>query len=132
MNTYFASGEGNQTRRDNPGASTGEDCQEPAMTENLSTTSVASLPALGAPPLIKGEDTAAYDDLVGRIRAVLRPADVIEEIWARDVADLAWEVFRLRRLKASLMRACAYEGMEQVLDPLIPACIDEHDEKDGE
>ena len=87
------------------------------MTENLPTTPAAGLPALGRSPLIKGEDAAAYDDLVARIRGMLRPEDVIEEIWARDVADLAWEVFRLRRLKASLMQACAHQGVEEVLEP---------------
>jgi hypothetical protein len=94
------------------------------MTENLPIAPAAGLPALGPSPLIKGEDPAAYDDLVARIRAVLRPADVIEEIWARDIADLAWEVFRLRRLKASLMQACAYDGLADVLDALKPHWID--------
>jgi hypothetical protein len=99
------------------------------MTEKLPTPS-AGLPALGPSPLIRGEDAAAYDDLVARIRAVLRPADVIEEIWARDVADLAFEVFRLRRLKASLMQACAYDGLADVLDPLRPPWTDEDENKE--
>ena len=30
------------------------------------------------------------------------PKDFLEEIWVRDVADLSWEVFRLRRIKAKL------------------------------
>ncbi|SRR6266545_2521346 len=90
------------------------------MTENLPTPS-GGLPSLAPSPLINGEDAAAYDDLSARIRAVLRPSDVIEEIWARDVVDLAWEVLRLRRLKAHLLRACAHEGMREVLEPLVPS-----------
>src|SRR5207247_6466234 len=74
---------------------------------------------LAPPPLIEGESAAAYDDLLARISGTLKPADVLEEIWVRDVVDLAWEVFRLRRLKAHLMRAGAYEGMAQVLKPLV-------------
>ena len=74
---------------------------------------------LAPPPLIEGENAAAYDDLLARISGTLKPADVLEEIWVRDVVDLAWEVFRLRRLKAHLMRAGAYEGMAQVLKPLV-------------
>lgn len=89
------------------------------MTENLPTASGAGLPALGPSPLFRGEDAAAYDDLFARIRGALQPRDILEELWARDVADLAWEVLRLRRLKAHLMRACAHEGMEKVLDPLV-------------
>ena len=44
---------------------------------------------------------------------------MLEEIWIRDIVNLVWEVLRLRRLKASLMAAAAYEGMAQVLEPLI-------------
>jgi len=33
------------------------------------------------------------------------------------MADLVWEVFRLRRLKAALMREDAYTGMVKVLVP---------------
>jgi hypothetical protein len=90
------------------------------MTETLPITSSSGLPALAPSPLINGEDAAAYQDLETRIRTVLQPRDVFEELWARDVADLAWEVLRLRRLKAHLMRACAHEGMLEMLDPLLP------------
>ena len=33
----------------------------------------------------------------------------------RDVVDLVWEALRLRRLKAQLLTATAYEGMALVL-----------------
>src|SRR5882724_10029447 len=96
------------------------------MTENVpanrtdSVTRLAtSTSGLAPAPLIAGEDTAAYDDLMARLSGTLKPSDVLEEIWVRDVVDLVWEVFRLRRLKAHLMRAGAYEGMAQVLKPLI-------------
>src|SRR5436853_2282023 len=72
-----------------------------------------------APPLVAGEDTAAYDDLMARLSDTLKPSDVLEEIWVRDIVDLVWEVFRLRRLKTHLMRAGAHEGMAQVLKPLV-------------
>ena len=65
------------------------------------------------------ESAADYDALLTRIANALQPADVLEEIWIRDVVDLSWEVFRLRRLKAQLMAASAYEGMGQVLAPLF-------------
>jgi hypothetical protein len=44
---------------------------------------------------------------------------VLEQIWMRDIVDLVWEVFRLRRLKADLMAAAAHEGMAEVLRPLV-------------
>jgi hypothetical protein len=73
---------------------------------------------LGPALLIAGENGDAYDDLLARIRAAVAPADMLEEIWVRDVADLAWEVTRLRRIKANLMRACAHEGLTTALRSL--------------
>jgi hypothetical protein len=91
------------------------------MTDNLPAASgAAGLPTpTSSLPLIAGEDAAAYDDLLARLCGTLKPSDALEEIWVRDVVDLVWEVFRLRRLKAHLMRAGAYEGMAQVLKPLV-------------
>jgi hypothetical protein len=72
-----------------------------------------------APPLIQGESSAGYDQLLARICETLQPSDVLEQIWMRDIVDLTWEAFRLRRLKASLMAAAAHEGMAEVLRPLV-------------
>jgi len=69
----------------------------------------------GAPPLIAGEDGAAYGEFLARVTAAVAPADFFEEMWARDVVDLAWEVFRLRRLKAELVSCAADEGLERLL-----------------
>src|SRR5207302_7097499 len=65
--------------------------------------SLATAAVLGEAPLVKGESTRGYDELLGRITATLRPRDCLEEIWICDVVDLVWETFRLRRLKAGLM-----------------------------
>ena len=70
-----------------------------------------------APPLLDGEDAGAYDALYGQIRTAVAPRDVLEEIWARDVVDNLWETLRLRRLKVSLMRASAHEGVARLLGP---------------
>ena len=59
--------------------------------------------SMGSPPLIEGEDGAAYHLLHGRIAAAVKPKDIIEEFWMRDIADLSWEVLRLRRIKARLL-----------------------------
>jgi hypothetical protein len=88
------------------------------MTNDLPNASGDGLPALGPSPLIAGENAAAYDDLVARVRGALQPRDILEDIWVRDVVDLAWEVLRLRRLKAQLMRVAARDGMSDVLGDL--------------
>jgi hypothetical protein len=83
----------------------------------LPAPQVAPAPAdlFGHPPLIAGEDVAAYDALLARVTDTVAPADVLEAMWVRDVVDLAWETFRLRRLKAQLLTATADEGLEKLL-----------------
>jgi hypothetical protein len=80
---------------------------------------VGRLALFGPPPLLEGEDTAAYDELLARISGAVKPADIFEEIWVRDIVDLVWEAFRLRRLKANLMTTVAHHGLRKILEPLM-------------
>jgi hypothetical protein len=75
-----------------------------------------TLALLGARPLIRGEDAAGYDGLLARICGTLRPSDSLEEIWIRDVVDLVWETFRLRRIKANLL---TYRTQSEIRGKLI-------------
>jgi hypothetical protein len=65
----------------------------------------------GPPPLLDGEDTSAYGDLLARVSAAIRPADILEEIWLRDFLDLAWETLRWRRLKAAVVNGAASQEL---------------------
>ena len=56
------------------------------------------LDCIGPPGLFEGEDAAGYDNLLARIWGALQPRDVFEQIWARDIVDLVWEIFRLLML----------------------------------
>ncbi|QEE39023.1 MULTISPECIES: HNH endonuclease [unclassified Methylobacterium] len=49
-------------------------------------------------PLLPGEVTDQYDALLRSIVQQVKPVDVIEAIWVKDVIDLIWEAKRLRRL----------------------------------
>jgi hypothetical protein len=69
----------------------------------------------GPPLLLEGEDGAAYDELVGRICAAVRPADVIDEMFIADIVALEWEVLRWRRLKWTLIREQGLEALEGFL-----------------
>lgn len=73
---------------------------------------------LGAPPLFKGEDRNAYQSLRDQVLDLVKPADIIEEFWIRDVVDLMWEIGRLRRLKAKLMSSSSHKGLAEVLRPI--------------
>ena len=83
-----------------------------AINDNAQTL-VAFRPPLACvaqPAVLQGEKTADFETLLAGISSALRPADIFEENWTHDMADLVWEGFRLRRLKAAPMREDAYEG----------------------
>ena len=73
------------------------------------------LALFGPPPLLEGEDAAAYDQLLARICAAVKPVDIIDEMFIADVVPSEWEVLRLRRLKWSLIRARALKALEDFL-----------------
>jgi hypothetical protein len=73
------------------------------------------LSLFGPPLLLEGEDGAAYDELVGRICAAVRPADVIDEMFIADIVALELEVLRWRRLKWTLIRARGLEALKGFL-----------------
>jgi len=74
---------------------------------------------LGPAPLFIGEDQAAYNELLTRVQAFVRPKDIIEEFWVRDIIDNTWEVLRLRRVKAALWNELAREGASHIMAPLL-------------
>jgi hypothetical protein len=73
---------------------------------------------LGPPPLLEGENLDAYNAMHDRARGAVAPADVIEEIWVRDIVDLVWETVRLRRLKAKLIDGVKGRALWRILEDL--------------
>ena len=68
--------------------------------------------------MLPGENQADYIDVSARVVKAARPRDAIEEFLVRDVIDLTWEVFRLRRAKAGVLVASMSVGVQKVLDGL--------------
>src|SRR5215831_18076945 len=62
------------------------------------------LTVFGPPLLLAGEDAAAYDELLARMCAAVKPVDVIDEMLIAEIVALEWEVLRWRRLKLTLMQ----------------------------
>jgi hypothetical protein len=90
-----------------------------SLSKGVSASAVPTRLALfGPPPLLEGEDSAAYDELLALVSGSMEPADVLDEIWVRDLVDLIWETFRWRRLKTRLIAATTYKGIEAVLEPM--------------
>ena len=70
---------------------------------------------LGTTVLIHGEDATAFDTFAARIRAALKPANAIEEIYVDDAIFDAWEVRRWRRAKGGLLLASSPAAMARLL-----------------
>lgn len=98
--------------------STGESRSKPLSSATRPTERWA---VFGLPPLLGNEKDSDYEQLYARISETVKPADILEEIWICDIADLTWEVLRLRRMKSSLIDASAIKGFyhgpgERVVD----------------
>jgi hypothetical protein len=89
----------------------------PCVTEHLSPLSSAISRVVGiAPaPLLPGEKETEYAEVALRIVKAATPRDAIEDLLTRDVIDLSWEVLRLRRLKAGLLRGAIGSGISAVM-----------------
>jgi hypothetical protein len=81
--------------------------------------SLSRISPFGPPPLLEGEDSLAYDELLARVSGDIKPTDFVEEIWIRDVVDLTWEIFRWRRLTTSLLTATMLYDLKSILVPLV-------------
>jgi hypothetical protein len=67
----------------------------------------------GAPPILPGEDSKAYQEMFSRVATDIGPRDFIEEIWVHDLADAAWNLLRWRRIKAARLAAKVAEAVDK-------------------
>ena len=67
-------------------------------------------------PLLPGEEETDYESIAVNILVACEPRDAIEEYLIRDAIDLTWEILRLRRLKAGILRASMGDGVRALLD----------------
>jgi hypothetical protein len=86
------------------------------MSKKSTSEAVRRSSLFGPSLVLEGEDSAAYDELVGRIYAAVKPVDVLDEMFIADVASLEWEVLRWRRLKFHLIRSLAHQAVTNFLD----------------
>jgi hypothetical protein len=85
----------------------------------VGTTSVSGqaqqLALFGPPLLLEGEDAAAYEEFLARMRAAVNPVDIIDDIYIADVVPSEWEVLRWRRWKFNFIRTLALKALESFL-----------------
>ena len=85
----------------------------------------------GPAPLLKGEHSAEYDELLLQTSSAVGPEDFIEGIWVRDSVDIKWDLRRFRRLKASLLGLETRQELRSSLNGLVKR-HDEDEDDDGE
>lgn len=71
--------------------------------------------AIAPASLLPGEKEADYATIAARIVSASGPGDAIEEFLIRDVVDLTWEILRLRRAKAGILKSSMGDGVRNVL-----------------
>ena len=85
------------------------------MKKKTRSRSVNSNVLFRPPPILAGEDETAYDELIGRVYAAIKPVDVIDEMLIADAVASEWEFLRWSRLKLSLIQTCAAKGLKGFL-----------------
>lgn len=54
----------------------------------------------------------------------MRPTDFLEEIWVRDGVDVAWNIFRLRRIQAAYLSAKVWDDVNDKASSLAEAAAE--------
>jgi hypothetical protein len=57
----------------------------------------------GHAPALKSENNKVYWDFMNEVVRCIKPENMIEWLWVKDVVDLSWEILRLRKLKITLI-----------------------------
>jgi hypothetical protein len=81
----------------------------------------------GPPPLLEGEDPAIYKELMAQVSAILKPLDILEQMWVRDIGDLEWEIRRYRRLNTNLMATKKFGNAWHTLCNEVRECFPDYD-----
>jgi hypothetical protein len=58
--------------------------------------------------LLPGEDEAEYHLLLSALFALLDPANIVEEWYVRDIADLRWRLNRLNKAEQAYLSDCVH------------------------
>jgi len=70
-------------------------------------------------PLLATEDLEHYQQLLDVLAREVVPSDLIEWLWIKDIADLTWEVIRLRRFKAIYLNNCFLSELDNQIENAI-------------
>jgi hypothetical protein len=84
----------------------------PAIPEELSSL-------FGKPPLLSGEDRTAYEGLLTRVSAAIRPEDGIVWLLMKELVDLSWDIHRWRSIRANVINMTQKDALVNILESLL-------------
>src|SRR4051812_17757657 len=87
-----------------------------AMSRAVLRTSDTTPSILRRHPLLVGESANSYDALLKALMRSIEPADIVEQIWVKDIVDYAWEAQRLRIYKIHL---CSLSRRAALVEALL-------------
>lgn len=73
---------------------------------------------LGPRPLLEGEDTKKYDDLLSRVTDEVKPSGAIETMAVDTFVTHTWQINWLRQIMTRLLHLNRHKGLKVILDTL--------------
>jgi hypothetical protein len=73
------------------------------------------------PPVLPGEREEDYHTLFDGLERAIDPSDLVEKIWVRDVADLIWESWRVRRVRTLFLKNAQEDAQAEQASKAIGA-----------
>ena len=74
---------------------------------------------LPASPLVINESTEQFQSIHDALIQEIKPRGMIEQIYVKDIADLTWEILRIRRFKTAILDTQFSSAAEKVLKELL-------------
>jgi hypothetical protein len=71
-------------------------------------------PLLPALPLLMTENADDFEAIGNALNREIRPSGIIEQIYVADIAQLVWEILRLRRCKTGVVNAAFRAALEEL------------------
>jgi hypothetical protein len=69
----------------------------------------------GPAPILRGEDSEAYDNLLLAVSTAVKPIDAIEEILVSHFVNITWDDLRLDKIKTNLIAQARLEALEHIV-----------------
>lgn len=70
-------------------------------------------------PTLPGEDEEHYDALLRSMIQQLKPADVIEAIWVKNIVDFIWDAKRMRQWRGRILMQARLKAVEDFITPAL-------------